>query len=625
MAYLGKTPSQAVRSRFYFTASGGETSLSPSNVSGLLFTDANFVDVSLNGVALVSGTDYTATPSTNTISGLAALTASDVVEIIVYDVFSVFGGNFTADLNLKDNVKSVYGDGNDLQIFHDGSHSRIAEAGTGDLKIGTSGGAVKITANGTSQEQIIANQGGAVTLAHSGPTKLATASTGVDITGAFTATDGCTITTADNSTQLTLTSTDDDASEGPRLDLRRDSASPADNDAIGTIRFLADDDSGSTLTYAEIQTHARDVSAGATDSEMQFLIRRGGNTREAIQLNENSVVFNDAGDDVDFRIESDGNANIFFVDGANDRVGLGTNSPSSVLHVNHDIPTVIIEDNNNGTGGTSYRPHIQFIANGTEVGSVGMTESVHFTIEAENQNSAKIAFKTGGSERLKIESDGDIRSDTTVFQMGAGTGGISLTTNDGYGNANIAFNHEAGVPEQSSGSSGRITVDVDNATSRMGFELKSSTTAGSGVSLTPVLQLYGAAGTGGYGTLVSEGGTAGRVDIQQGSCKAWVRWTMISNHATADSYNVTSVGDDGTGESIVTLNNAMNNSNWAVVLGGTAAQTSGGTLALDSSGFLGQGTSPYRTTKIFHTRTVSGGGSSNDAADNNAAVFGDQA
>ena len=75
-------------------------------------------------------------------------------------------------------------------------------------------------------------------------------------------------------------------------------------------------------------------------------------------------------------------------------------------------------------------------------------------------------------------------------------------------------------PEQGSNdSSGRITtVDTDNAQSRMGFELKSTVTAGSGVSLTPVLQLYGTAGTGGYGTMVSEGGTAGRVDLQQGSC-----------------------------------------------------------------------------------------------------------
>ena len=39
--------------------------------------------------------------------------------------------------------------------------------------------------------------------------------------------------------------------------------------------------------------------------------------------------FNDSGADVDFRIESDDNANMFFVDGGNDRVGIGTNAVSA--------------------------------------------------------------------------------------------------------------------------------------------------------------------------------------------------------------------------------------------------------------------------------------------------------
>lgn len=48
---------------------------------------------------------------------------------------------------------------------------------------------------------------------------------------------GVTITTADNTSQLTLTSTDADATAGPRLDLKRDSGSPADSDTLGRIRF----------------------------------------------------------------------------------------------------------------------------------------------------------------------------------------------------------------------------------------------------------------------------------------------------------------------------------------------------------------------------------------------------
>jgi len=90
MAYIGKSPTQGFRQRFIFTASGSETSLSGGDDSGntLSFTDGEYVDVKLNGVQLIAGTDYNTTTA-NTIGGLTALTASDVVDITVYDVFSV--------------------------------------------------------------------------------------------------------------------------------------------------------------------------------------------------------------------------------------------------------------------------------------------------------------------------------------------------------------------------------------------------------------------------------------------------------------------------------------------------------------------------------------------------------
>src|SRR6056300_483273 len=110
MAYLGKTPSQAVRSRYYFTATGGETSLSGAddNANTLTFTDGNYVDVMLNGVTLVAGTDYNTTTA-NTIGGLAALVASDIVEVVVYDTFSVFGGNVVGNFNLQNGNLTVGG------------------------------------------------------------------------------------------------------------------------------------------------------------------------------------------------------------------------------------------------------------------------------------------------------------------------------------------------------------------------------------------------------------------------------------------------------------------------------------------------------------------------------------
>jgi len=112
MPYIGKSPSVGVRNRFYFTASGGETSLSGADSGGriLTFSDGKYVDVMLNGVTLVAGTDYNTTTA-NTIAGLTALTASDIIEIVVYDVFSVpdavsavNGGTFQNNIDVTGTV-----------------------------------------------------------------------------------------------------------------------------------------------------------------------------------------------------------------------------------------------------------------------------------------------------------------------------------------------------------------------------------------------------------------------------------------------------------------------------------------------------------------------------------------
>ena len=91
MPYIGKSPTgSGVRTRYYFTATGGETSLSGADDGGktLTFSDGEYVDVYLNGIALVAGTDY-GTATANTISGLAALSTDDIVEVVVYDIYNV--------------------------------------------------------------------------------------------------------------------------------------------------------------------------------------------------------------------------------------------------------------------------------------------------------------------------------------------------------------------------------------------------------------------------------------------------------------------------------------------------------------------------------------------------------
>ena len=113
MPYIGRSEKFGVRNRFYYTqASGGATSISGNDDAGkgLSFTDGAYVDVALNGVTLVAGTDYNTTTA-NTIAGLSALSAGDIIEILVYDVFNVAdtvsatsGGTFTGGVTFNNTV-----------------------------------------------------------------------------------------------------------------------------------------------------------------------------------------------------------------------------------------------------------------------------------------------------------------------------------------------------------------------------------------------------------------------------------------------------------------------------------------------------------------------------------------
>ena len=94
------------------------------------------------------------------------------------DNVSIAGGS----INLKDNDKLQFGDGSDLQIYHDGSNSYIQDAGTGGLYIKASNN-LYIDGNTTGDPLIFAQDNGPVRLYYDGSQKLATTSTGADVTG----------------------------------------------------------------------------------------------------------------------------------------------------------------------------------------------------------------------------------------------------------------------------------------------------------------------------------------------------------------------------------------------------------------------------------------------------------
>ena len=94
------------------------------------------------------------------------------------------------DLHFLDNRKAIFGAGSDLQIYHDGSNSYVGENGTGDLRL-TGNSITMLKADATeTYAQFVVN--GAVNLYYDNSQKLATTSTGVDITGTAV-TDGLTV------------------------------------------------------------------------------------------------------------------------------------------------------------------------------------------------------------------------------------------------------------------------------------------------------------------------------------------------------------------------------------------------------------------------------------------------
>ena len=90
MAYIGKSSNFAVRNRYVYQATAGQTSFSGSDADSktLTYTDSLYMDVYQNGVLLKPGTDYTATTGT-TVVLVTAASLDDVVEMVVYDVFGV--------------------------------------------------------------------------------------------------------------------------------------------------------------------------------------------------------------------------------------------------------------------------------------------------------------------------------------------------------------------------------------------------------------------------------------------------------------------------------------------------------------------------------------------------------
>jgi len=267
-------------------------------------------------------------------------------------------------------------------------------------------------------------------------------------------------TTADNTDTLTLECTDTDANNGPVLCLHRNSASPADADLIGRIDFSGESDLGSEQNYAVIKTFADDVSHGVENGQFSIFTRVGGSEIERVSMGAAATVFNDSGANLDFRVESDNNANMFTVDAGNDQVSIGSNSDLSaslgvtaageramfVAQTNNSDVTAAIWKNVYANGSNSATMIAFQNSDNTEVGSIKSTGSA-------------TAFNTSSDYRLKENVDYTWDATTRLKQLKpARFNWISDDTNtllDGF----LAHEVSSIVPEAISGTKDAVDDD----------------------------------------------------------------------------------------------------------------------------------------------------------------------
>ena len=261
---------------------------------------------------------------------------------------------------------------------------------------------------------------------------------------------GLTITTDDNTTQLTLKSTDADATEGPNLDFTRDSGSPADDDVLGRIRFLGDNDAGGALTYARIFTTIRDASNGTEDGMLSFNTVSGGANRSRLELDSTETVFNEGGaSDIDFRVESDNFSHLFFIDASADGVGIGDGGTQagglkiqSATSTTDDIDVKLyLNARTTGTPTTNFGPGIVFAGDRNSDNATQQMARINAIAEVNSGTtlSSGLQFMTAtagtNSEKFRISNDGvvSIGASQEAKMFISSTDRFNLATADGLG------------------------------------------------------------------------------------------------------------------------------------------------------------------------------------------------
>ena len=381
----------------------GEVSMTTLDIGGTNVTstaaELNILDGVTSTAAELNIMDGDTTASSTTVADADRVVLNDdgtMKQVAVTDLAAYFDDEITAMPNLVTTAATTVGALNSGSIT-----SGFGTIDTGSSNITTtgliSGGSLDIddvlingtTIGHTDDTDLITLANGAVTIA--GDLTVDTSTLKVDSSnnrvGIGTASPTTELHIVGDTTddQVIIENTNAGAANAPDLTLFRNSASPADNDVLGILRFDGKNDAAETVEYAIIQAKADDVSDGTEDGILIFKNIVAGTLTETMRI-----------------------------DGAD--VAIGTNDPVSLLHV-HEASTNDAEIHmTNSSSGATASDGMTIFAN---EGSAGILY---------RENNAFRIF-TNGAEVSRFLADGTflIGKTSTDFDGGVFEAGSSGT------------------------------------------------------------------------------------------------------------------------------------------------------------------------------------------------------
>ena len=258
----------------------------------------------------------------------------------------------------------------------------------------------------------------------------------------------------------------------------------AANDVIGKIEFQAPDEGTGTdavLVSGAIQAVAEgDHSSSSNATRLEFMVGASEAAAKKMQLTsagklevdggidiEGGAVFNEDSADVDFRVESNGNANMLFVDGGSNLVGVGGDPDLGTgLHIrlsdtgataSNNAPQLVIEH-----GTTNEQCGISILSKNDMLGNIFFGDDGDDDIGGirYNHDGNHMLFVTNASEAVRIGSDGHLNVGTS----GLGSQGILQIlgkSNERMFQMGVTSNGTAGYFKNASNSDvGNISVEA---------------------------------------------------------------------------------------------------------------------------------------------------------------------